>query len=460
MLNTDSDLGRHLTLGRIILETHQVPTHDVLSFTKSDQPRPPYEWFAQVLFALAFQLLNLDGVVLLTGFIIAATFLIVYADSVQRSNAHIVALALTAWAAIASSLHWLTRPHIFSFLFLSIWLYGLEKIRLKEKFPIWSFPALMLIWANTHGGFVFGFLAWLAYFAGWLWQIFREQDDWVDGKRLLLIGGTSLIASILTLDLWHNWEAVLNNRSAFILSRTVETMPPNFRLSSIWPFAGLLALTAVLAMLNRKKIEACHIFLLAGLGAMSLAVARNIPLFVIATTPILAKWMRQIFDKKNNWTNLEDGFAKIDSGLKGFLWPIVVLIAASGFLIFHKMETQAPLFQFDPQVFPVQAMDWVETHPIQGNMFNDFNWGGYLLYRLWPNQRVFLDSQSDFYGENFMRQYEEIYVGGKDWDAELAQFNVDWIIVPREAGLARVVRTSTSWQIVYEDPIAVIFVRR
>src|SRR5574341_61887 len=105
MLNTDSDLGRHLTLGNYILEAHRIPTRDLLSFTKADQPRPPYEWLAQILFATAVRLLNLDGIVLLTALIIAATFTLVFIDANRRSHAPALALFLTAWAAITSSLH-------------------------------------------------------------------------------------------------------------------------------------------------------------------------------------------------------------------------------------------------------------------------------------------------------------------------------------------------------------------
>ena len=68
-------------------------------------------------------------------------------------------------------------------------------------------------------------------------------------------------------------------------------------------------------------------------------------------------------------------------------------------------------------------------------MFNDFNWGGYLLYRLWPNQRVFIDSQSDFYGEAFTRQYAAVLAGSDDWQGILNQYSVNWIIIPPGTGL-------------------------
>ena len=268
MLN--GDLGRHLTLGKYMVSTLSIPSHDLFSFTKLGQPRPPYEWLAQVMFYLLYSLLNLDGVVLLTAFILALAFLFVYTDALHRSNLPIMASLLALWAAAASSLDWLTRPHIFSFLFFAIWVRWLEKIRTGEKIALWGFPVLMLLWANTHGGFIFGILAWAAYLAGWLWETWQRSSNPDLGRKLLLVGGASLIATILTPDLWRNWQGVLGNNSIYVLSHTSETMPPNFGLIGTLPFTALLVVTFVFVLLGWKGTPASYIFLLIGFTAMSL----------------------------------------------------------------------------------------------------------------------------------------------------------------------------------------------
>ncbi len=460
MLNLDSDLGRHLTLGNYILDTHQIPTRDLLSFTRAGQPRPPYEWLAQVIFTLTYRLLNLDGVVLLTAFLIAASIFLVYVDTTERSNAPIFSLILSLWAAAASSLHWLTRPHVFSFIFFVVWVSWLEKVRTNKQFPIWLFPILMLIWANTHGGFIFGFLAWAAYTAGWLWGVFRKSTTWRNGMDLIIIGATSLLASMITPSLWGNWLAVLNNRSVYILSHTSETMPPNFATPNIWPFAGLLGIAVIVAGLRIKHIKPEHVFLLAGIGTMSLLMARNIPFFAFAAVPILGQWVKEIFSTPNYWLKLEDGFSNIDNQLSGFLWSAAAIAIAISFFAYHTNETHTSIYQFSPQVFPVDAVNWLESHPVQGNMYTDFNWGGYLLYRLWPTQHVFIDSQSDFYGEQFTRQYADILNGAPKWGEELAQYNVTWMIVPKDAGIAQAAESDPNWQIIYQDSLTIIFERK
>jgi hypothetical protein len=460
MMNTDSDLGRDIAFGNYILESHQIPTQNLLSFTKPGQSRPPYEWLAEVLFSISYRLLNFDGVVLLTALVISLAFLIVYLDSFHRRNMPILASLLTLWAAAASSLHWLTRPHIYSFLFIAIWISWLEKIRNGEKINLWIFPGLMLVWANTHGGFIFGFLAWIAYLVGWLWEYRRKSASLNVGMKLIIIGGTSLISSILTPDLWRNWQGVFGNDSLFILSHTTETLPPNLVTVEILPFTVLLALAFVIFLLSWKQIPTSHLFLLIGFALMSLIMTRNIPFFAIAAAPVLAGYLSQPLSKMSFWRKAEEQIAMIDGILSGYVWPILISLLAIGTFSYYQSITKTPFNQFDPGTFPVQAVDWIEGHPLKGNMFNDLNWGGYILYRLWPGKQVFIDSQSDFYGEALIRQYAGVFTADGNWDGELKQDNVSWILVSPRTNLAMAASTAPDWQMAYKDSVAVIYVRK
>ncbi len=460
MLNTDSDLGRHLTLGDYILTHYQIPTHDILSYTKAGEARPPYEWLSQVAFALAYRLLNLDGVVLLSALVIAAAFALVYVDAVHRTKAPITSLFLTFWAAAASSLHWVSRPHLFSFIFFALWLAMLELDRRGEQQPPWQFPLLMLLWANSHGGFLFGFLAYGAYLVGWFIDYCRKSADWRLGRSLLLIGGTSLVASILTPDLWGNWVATLNNRSTFVLGHTAETMPLNLALFNSWPFVGLLLLCAVLMVLLRRTLAPAHLLLLAGLAISSFAMARNVPLFAVAAAPLCAGWLAQSLARFSNWSKVEDAFSLIDRKLQGFLWSVIAVVTAFSIFFLHLRDAGATIFQWSSEVFPVKAVTWLQDNPPIGGVFNDINWGGYMLFRTWPTQRVFIDSQTDFYGESFVRQYANLLSAPTGWDADLQKYNVDALLLPPSTPLAIAAEKNAGWRLAYQDETAVVVVRR
>lgn len=457
MLSIDSDLGRHITLGNYILDHRIIPTHDLFSHTLTGESRPPYGWLSQVAFAISYRLLGLDGVILLTALIVSAAIAIIFRQSVQRSDSSLISLLITLLATAATSIHWLPRPHIVTFLLLAIWVGNLERVRRSENYGIYFFPLTMLFWANLHGGFIFGFLALAAYAVGWAWDRLRKQATNETGKKILFIGLTSLAASIITPDLWHNWEAVLNNRSAFILNRTVETMPPNLLDPSNAPFDILLALAVCFSLVNWRSISAAHVFLLGGLGGMALLMTRNIPLFALVCTPILTEWIAAKANQLPAWKRFDERFINLAAPSRWFLLPAMTVLFAVGFFAYNHAQGKQ-VYNFNPQVFPVRAADWLEENPVEGNMFNEFNWGGYLLYRLWPRELVFVDSQSDFYGELLMRDYETMMFAKNNWRALLDQYQINWAIIPPNAPLASALQ-SLGWQTIFADDTAII-VRR
>jgi hypothetical protein len=457
MLSIDSDLGRHLTLGQFILDHREIPTVDILSHTRNGEVRPPYEWMAQLLFALSYRLAGMDGVIALAGLVIASAFALVDSDAARRSGLPLTALILVILAAGASSLHWLPRPHVFTFLFLAIWLERLERVRKGEPVPLWHFAALMLLWANTHGGFLFGVLAWGAYFAGLIWEWLRRSANQPTGKKFLGIGATSLAITFLTPSGGGNWQAVLNNNSRFILSHTFETMPPDFLQPNAWPFLLLLILAVVLITFDKQR-DVSHVFLLLGFTMLGLLMARNIPLFALAAAPILAASARRTLERFKVWVRIEARLSEIEAELRGAFWPLVTTFAIVSMFAYRYQQSGWSVFQFNPRVFPVAAADWLAAHPQSGNMLNEFNWGGYLLFRLWPSQKVFLDSQTDFYGEEMIREYEQT-VTGKDWETTLDRYAVDWVIIQPNSGLAQRLRSTENWQILFEDDAAIVLRR-
>jgi len=92
-------------------------------------------------------------------------------------------------------------------------------------------------------------------------------------------------------------------------------------------------------------------------------------------------------------------------------------------------------------------------------MFNYFTWGGYLEYRLWPEKRVFIDSKSDFFGEEFVRQYGKVILQQDGWQEVLDQYDVSWAILPKYEASAKAIQTELGWKLLYEDQTAIILKR-
>jgi hypothetical protein len=175
MMNVDGDLGRHLTIGKFILDTRWIPTRDVFSHTMGGEDLTPHEWVAQVVFALMERWLGLAGVVWLCALMIALTAILIFQLSWERSGGWLTSIFVTLLTMAASSLHWLTRPHLFTFFFLAVWLKGLEDLFQGKRYGRIFLPLLMLVWANTHGAFLAGFVVWVVYGLGLFWNIWVEK---------------------------------------------------------------------------------------------------------------------------------------------------------------------------------------------------------------------------------------------------------------------------------------------
>jgi hypothetical protein len=196
--------------------------------------------------------------------------------------------------------------------------------------------------------------------------------------------------------------------------------------------------------------------LLAIWAAMGLYSARNIPLFAIVTAPAFAELIQAQIGARPWMLRQESLLGQIDGQLHGFLWPALAVMVAV--LVLRQSVPIDPARrgnQFDPRMFPVTAVNWMELHPQKGNGFNYFTWGGYLLYRLWPGQRVFIDGQTDFYGEALTREYETIIMMGPGWKDILKKYDVAWAIIPANLPLVAGMEEA-NWMNIYQDDTAVI----
>jgi len=467
LLNVDGDLGRHLTIGEHILQTGRVPTTDIFSHTMSGEELTPHEWLAQVAFALAYRILGLDGVVLLCAIVLGLTLSWTHRTGVRRSGLGLATLMLALVAASASSLHWLARPHLFTLLLVVAWTDGLERSARGEELPWWRQPLIMLAWANLHGAFVIGFVVWLAYAADWAWRRCksgREQANDAHGRRLGLALALSLAATVVNpvgLRLWATSIGYIGN--AYLVGHTAEYLSPNFHDVSTWPFLGMILLSPVLLALGRRQFEPRSILLLIGWTGLGLYSVRHVPVYAVLAVPILAESLAAALPGSvagDPWLKREARLRGLEAGFRGRLWPAAAALAAAALLATGVRLTPAPGGNtFSSRVFPVQAVDWALANPPGRRVFNYFPWGGYLLFRGWPAATVFIDGQTDFYGEALTRQYETVITLGDGWEQVLARYDVDWVILPPDSRLVRQLRQDPLWTEAFADGTAVILER-
>ncbi len=456
MLNMDGDLPRHMAIGRYVLQGNLPPVNDIFSHTVPGAPFAPHKWLSGVLFYLAYLVFEERGMVLLSATALAATFTIIYVRGGGQAGVRLPFFLLVGYGAVLTSLHWIVRPHIFTMLLFALWLVLTDKLSRGEKVNLWSFAALMLLWNNIHGEYLAGFLLTGAYLAGWVWDFLfeREKAPLETGKRLAMAAALSALVTLLnpiSVRAWGTVTGWLGNE--YLMARTDETIPPNFAEPKFLVLLVFLSLSLFLLAIKRERLHTGAAIALAGFTVMTLTSARNIHFYGVIAPFVLAGTLQGslAIPLVQRYESL---FAQVESRARGIVWPVLSVILGIFLLIFSPLRE---VERFSPAFFPVQAVQWLKENPQEGEMFNPFDWGGYLSFYL-PEKKVFIDSQGDVYGEAFIRKYERVITLAPGWQTILEEYNVRWALVNADWPLAHAL-AAAGWKEVYRDETAVVLVK-
>lgn len=460
LLNADGDLPRHLLVGKMIRSTHQVLVTDIFSFRTVGMPSFPHEWLSQVIFSMAYDLLGLGGVLLLTALIVTAVWAIIFYESLRRSNSLFLSLFFTALGMVASLLHTLPRPHLFTYVFLALWIAVLERMQDRPKLW-WLLPLLMLIWVNLHGMFVLGVAVWGAYLVASFFE--NPKLAWFSSSnaRMMLLGGiAAVIATFLSPSGPGIWGAIASlSGDAYIKAHISEYQSANFQIPETWPFIIILLILLASFARSTRKIAWKDIFLILPFTGLALYSSRMLPIFAVVATPIVTKafsdWLQDEFPN-SAFHNVEARITPISQSSNGLIWLILIFgMITALFRAGIPIDVKNKGNVFDDKFFPVQAVNWLETHPQNGHVFNEFDWGGYLLFRLWPRMQIFMDGHTHIYGEALTKEYAQVITLGDGWEQILNKYNVTWAIVRTDSAVAKAL-AEKKWTALYQDKTATI----
>jgi hypothetical protein len=460
-LNTDGDAGRHIRVGETILERGGLFHEDLFSHTMAGERFVPYEWASETLAALAHRAGGLPGVVILHGLVVAVAWGLLALFLRRRGVDPLLAFLVSVGSAAASAFHWLARPHVFTFVGTIALLWLLEADRRRLVLTLVLFAA----WANLHGGFLFGLVLIAMYLTGDVleWLGGKERPAW-EGRIarhaltfLAALAGAAINPSGLAL--FGHVTGYLGK--TYLVNVTNEYMSPDFHL---WfGRAFLLVLLALLLgiLLSRRRPSWPVIVVFLGTLAFALHSARNIPLFCLTALPLLAvhldgEWRGLRWgplDRLRGALAFGDKSAKAGGWAGAFGAVFLMLLFGSG----RVAGVPVVVAGYDPTIFPVEAVRKAREARLEGKIFNQFIWGGYILYA-WPEQRVFIDGQTDFYGEDLTREYGQI-VALQSWRQRLMDRGVKIVLVDRRSALAAELSTEPGWSLMYEDSTAVLYSR-
>jgi hypothetical protein len=138
----------------------------------------------------------------------------------------------------------------------------------------------------------------------------------------------------------------------------------------------------------------------------------------------------------------------------GNLWPVLLVVAVVALAAGGKIH-----FEFDPAIKPVAAVEFLKKEPISGKVFNDDEFGDYMIYAAWPQYRVFFDGRSDMYGDFWGEQYAAIARVRPNWEEVIEKNNFSWIFFPANRPLSTLLLEKKNWRLIYADKVANVFVK-
>jgi len=459
----EADTFWQIRVGQWILDNAQVPVSDFYSHTAFGHRWISGQWLSEILFALAFEIGQWRGVVILSAVSYSAGMALLGLYLVRNLRIS-VAIGWLALTALVIAPHYTARPHIFSYILLLIWIIVLLDSYDSDDFKpsTTMLSLLMILWANIHGSFVIG-IALLYVFAGYSCCEKVVQRKYVQCRNTLLtlvaVSGSALLtpygaySALLVLQ-------VMNMN--FVQANITEWQPPNFQAYSFYLLYLIALLAGILALgirLRGPRLLAFSMMMFFALGHI-----RGLMMFFLIAPIIIARplaahavWLRPARYPEGKFAQS----AKADPVVKflenrAFTLPMILFALAAVVTAYRWQE-----INIGPpkSISPTAAIDFVRRAGITGKVFNSYSFGGFLIFEGIP---TFIDGRTPPYTDAFVHRYSDA-VNLRDINDAfrlLDDYDVHWAFLVPEEPLGKALAQSALWDEVYSDNVSVVFVRR
>lgn len=449
---TDPDVWWHLRTGQWIVETGHVPHSDPFSFTRGGSPWVSHEWLSEVLFFELWKHAGPGLLIVFSSIITTAGFLLLYWRCPGKPH---WAAAATVVGALAAAPCWGTRPQMFTFFFASLLLWVIERAEAQPRLLL-LIPPVFLLWVNLHAGFALGPVLLLLYATGFMLEAAAGTTPLRQAYRtsLRLLAVVAVCVLVIPLNpsgtqLYRYPFTTL--RSPAMRSFIVEWFSPDFH---HWLYAPvllviLLLLTALAT--SRYRVKGRILLPLIFTTFATLDAVRHIPIFVLLAMPVIAGaiWDRSVTE-----------FHRGESASRfRLVFRATALALLAGFALFRYANVIQSQQLQEAERFPEKAVAMLQAASEPGRVFVYYDWGGYAIWRLYPQYRVFVDGRADLYDDGILQQFQTVVQLGKGWKDTLEDWNIRTVLVPPNSALAQALLLDPQWSDSYRDNHAIVLVR-
>lgn len=479
ILGVDGDVGWNIALGSLTLD-HGVPRTEPFLSGYLGQPTVHWEWLSQVVYALAFRLGGLNGVVTITSILMATTLLALYWILRRHGASPLTAIGLSLLGTVLVEMAWTARAQVFSLLFMLWWAEWLWRYwHDGKRWRLWLFPVATALWVNFHAGWLGGIaLLGVATILALLTPPSRRAAHPLGLAAAL---GASLLATVVNPWGIGYWRHLLTFTLNPLIARyTQEYQSPDFHLPALWAYLVLVfALVTIWLLAARagRRIEPIALVMCGVWTALAFLYVRFVPIWPLVCLPYLVDTLPEryaasehdLIASGQDWrlrfavhlraawarlANISERVGDMERLIGRGIWPVaallfVTLLVANGGNIPGR---SAPLLnaRWDSHAFPVAAVQRLRREGLpQGRGYNPYEWGGYLDEAL-PGYHVFIDSRSDVYDRQFLADYVTISDVDPGWDTLLTRYDVRWALLQSDTPLLQALALS-GWRCQAED---------
>jgi len=464
---TDPDLWWHLRTGQWIVETGHVPHSDPFSFTRAGHAWVSHEWLSEVAF---YELWKHGGAALLIVFsaiVTTAGFMLLYLRCLLYGGKKHWAAAATVLGALASAPSWGVRPQMFTFTLASLLLFLLESGNKKDRrrLLLWI-PPLFLLWLNLHAGFALALALLFAYGVGLIVETAVGSTPWTNTRPIILRVLLLLLACLALVPLSPAGAQLYRYpfdtlRSSGMRSFIVEWFSPDFHDWLYRPFllVWLLLLIALASSRARPKGRVIVPLLLTSLAALD--AVRHIPIFILVATPVIAAALPVATGSRAASPHVTKSARR---GAPIFSWfqpsfnlAVVILIAV--FALVKWVSLARNQDAREAELFPQKAVAFLRASDQPRRIFVYYDWGGYAIWKLYPEYRVFVDGRADLYGDDLLHQFKTALQIRSGWRDVLDGWKVEAVLMPPSCALSQALILDPKWHVAFIDSKAIILVR-
>jgi len=469
----DSDMWWHLRAGEETWINKEVYSEDTFSFTRDGDPWLNHSWLSQVIMYLLYYAGSYRALTIWVGICAAASISLVY---FQMEGHKIIRMMTGVLAGIVASVVWSPRPQIMSLVLFAAVSYLVYLYKWKKINRLWLLPLMFILWSNLHGGYVLGIILIGAVIGGEIINKMQVDNNpeylsWGEIRILGIWILVCLLAVLINPFGLGMWKIPFNTVGVESLQNLIsEWASPDFhqfyQQPMLWMLFGVMAAIG----LSKRRIDGSDLASLIVFGWGALIARRNFGPFALVVAPILTRHLVPVLeefktvieDKFSSMQGLSSSISESNQKIKpGSRYAVnfIFLVLLSVIAIWKIYDVTDPSFveQNERAEFPLEAVEFIMGTNETGRIFNEYNWGGYLIWNL-RDFTVFVDGRTDLFGDEIIGEWIEIINAENNWQEKLDQWEIDYILIRPDRSLASV--AAETWKTLINSEELILLERK